>query len=141
MLTFVNVIDSRLLNRKDKCRNFNVFFKNWPTPASFSFIFGLFQTNIITILQQIYVKNVHPVYGAGIRTHDLWNVSLFPLPLEISMLAASSSAAAHFSSKEMLKYNCFSICFFFSLLELLIQKLAFVFYLQYLITIPSCQTD
>ena len=27
-------------------------------------------------------KNVHPVYGAGIRTHDLWNVSLFPLPLD-----------------------------------------------------------
>ena len=23
--------------------------KNWPIPASFSFIFGLFQTNIITI--------------------------------------------------------------------------------------------
>ena len=34
------------------------------------FIFGLFQTNINTILQQINVKNVHPVYGAGIRTHQ-----------------------------------------------------------------------
>ena len=22
-------------------------------------------------------KNVHPVYGAGIQTHDLWNMSLF----------------------------------------------------------------
>ena len=22
--------------------------------------------------------NVHPVYGAGIRTHDLWNMSLLP---------------------------------------------------------------
>ena len=29
-------------------------------------------------LRQTYVKNVHPVYGAGIRTHDLRNVSLFP---------------------------------------------------------------
>ena len=57
--------------------------KNWPIPASFSFIFGLFQTNIITIFTtNICGKNVHPVYGAGIRTHDLWNVSLFPLPLD-----------------------------------------------------------
>ena len=39
--------------------------------ASYSFIFGLFQTNINTILLQINVKNVHPVYGTGIQTHDL----------------------------------------------------------------------
>ena len=26
--------------------------------------------------------NVHPVYGAGIRTYDLQNVSLFPKPLD-----------------------------------------------------------
>ena len=31
-------------------------FLNGPSPASFSFIFGLFQTNINTILQQINVK-------------------------------------------------------------------------------------
>ena len=30
--------------------------ENGPSPASFSFIFGLFQTNINTILQQINVK-------------------------------------------------------------------------------------
>ena len=47
----------------------------WPT---FLFIFGLFQTNINTILQQINVKNVHPVYGNGIRTHDLLYMSLLP---------------------------------------------------------------
>ena len=47
-------------------------------PASFSFIFGLFKQISLQFLQQIYVKNVHPVYGAGIRTHDLQNVSLFP---------------------------------------------------------------
>ena len=31
-------------------------------------------------LQQINVKicHVHPVYGARIQTHDLWNMSLFP---------------------------------------------------------------
>ena len=55
------------------------FFLNGPTPASFSFIFGLFKQTL-QFLQ--YVKNVHPVYGAGIRTHDLQNVSLFPLPLD-----------------------------------------------------------
>ena len=44
-------------------------FKNGPSQASFSFIFGLFQTNI-TILQQINVKNVHLEYGAGISTND-----------------------------------------------------------------------
>ena len=55
-----------------------VFFLNWPSPASFPFIFGLLQTNINTILQQINVKNVHPVYDTVIRTHDLTNVSHLP---------------------------------------------------------------
>ena len=27
-------------------------------------------------------KNVHPVFGAGILTHDLQNVSLLPKPLD-----------------------------------------------------------
>ena len=36
-----------------------------------SFIFGLFKQTSLQILQQINVKNVHPVYGAGIRTQDL----------------------------------------------------------------------
>ena len=31
-----------------------------------------------TILQQINAKNVHLVYSAGIRTHDLWNMSSLP---------------------------------------------------------------
>ena len=46
-------------------------------------LFRSFQTNIITIFTtNICGKNVHPVYGARIRTHDFWNVSLFPLPLD-----------------------------------------------------------
>ena len=28
------------------------------------------------------MKNVHPVYGAGIQTHNLWNMSLLPWPLD-----------------------------------------------------------
>ena len=32
----------------------------------------------LQFLEQINVKNVHPGYGAGTRTHDLWHVSLLP---------------------------------------------------------------
>ena len=54
------------------------FKKKWAISGLFLFIYGLFQANINTIFQQINVKNVHPVYGAGIRTHDLQNMSLLP---------------------------------------------------------------
>ena len=27
-------------------------------------------------------KNVHPVNSTGIQTHNLWNMSLLPLPLD-----------------------------------------------------------
>ena len=43
------------------------FLKNGPSPASFSFLFSFFK-QILQLLPQINVKNVHPVYGAGIRT-------------------------------------------------------------------------
>ena len=33
-------------------------------------------------LQQIHVKNVHPIYGAGIHTLDLQDMSHLPKPLE-----------------------------------------------------------
>ena len=41
-------------------------------------VFNLFFKQTIQILQQIYVKNVHPLYGAGIWTKDLQNTSLLP---------------------------------------------------------------
>ena len=53
------------------------FFLNGPTLATFSFIFGLFKQKF-QFLQQINLKNVQPVNGAGIRTHDFWNVSFIP---------------------------------------------------------------
>ena len=60
-----------------------LFFFKWANPGPFFFYFRSFQTNITTIFTtNICGKNVHPVYGAGIRTHDLRNVSLFPLPLD-----------------------------------------------------------
>ena len=45
-------------------------------PGLFLFSFGLFK-KILQILQQIYVENYYPVNGAGIRTHDLRNMSFF----------------------------------------------------------------
>ena len=35
-----------------------------------SFIFSLFKQTSLQFLQQKYVKNVHPVYSAGIQTHN-----------------------------------------------------------------------
>ena len=55
-------------NRKRKRKGAEIvvmYFLNGPSLASFSFIFGLFKQTI-QILQQINVKNVHSVYGAGI---------------------------------------------------------------------------
>ena len=51
-------------------------FKNGPTPTSFIVYFRSLQS--LHFLQQIYVKNVHLVYGTGIQTHDLRNTSLLP---------------------------------------------------------------
>ena len=50
--------------------NSSFFKKGYPRP--FLNLFSSFQT-YIQFLQQIYVKkcNDHPVYGAGIRSHDL----------------------------------------------------------------------
>ena len=52
-----------------------VIFLKWAFPGLFFNLLSSFQTQI-KILQQMNVKNVHPVYGAGIRTHNLWNMSL-----------------------------------------------------------------
>ena len=43
-------------------------------------LFRLFSvySNKLQFLQQINVKNILPEYGAGIRTHDLLNMSSLP---------------------------------------------------------------
>ena len=51
-----------------------LFLKNGSFPASFC-LFSSFQTQI-TINTTNKCENVHPVYGAGIQTHDLWHMSL-----------------------------------------------------------------
>ena len=63
-----------ILNKGNEIRFSVVFFKKW---ASFSFTFGLFKQTI-QFLKQINAKNVHPVNGAGIQTHDLLNMSHYP---------------------------------------------------------------
>ena len=47
-------------------------------------LFSSLQTNISILTQQNYVKKcyVHPVYGVGIRAHNLRNMSLLPKPLD-----------------------------------------------------------
>ena len=58
-----------------------IHFLNGPTLASFSFIFSLFKQTLQFYNKYMW-KNVHPLNCAGIRTHDLRIVSLFPLPLD-----------------------------------------------------------
>ena len=53
------------------------FYKKIDHSRSLFHLFLSFQIHI-TILQQIYVKNVHPVYGAWIRIQDLQDMSLLP---------------------------------------------------------------
>ena len=54
------------------------FFK-WAIPGLFLVYFK--QTKV-HFLQQINVKNVHPVNGVAIRTHNLQNTSILALPLD-----------------------------------------------------------
>ena len=57
------------------------FFKKWSSPASFIVYFWAFSNkHHYNFYSKLMWKNVHPVYGAGIRTHDLQNRSLLPKP-------------------------------------------------------------
>ena len=57
---FTLLMDGPVGQQKPKNVRFLFFNKNGQSPASFSYNFVFFQTNI-TFLQQINVKNVHPV--------------------------------------------------------------------------------
>ena len=62
----------------------NEFFsivKKWAILDLFLIYFCLFKQTI-QFFQQINVINGHRVYCTGIRTHDLWNTSLLPQPLD-----------------------------------------------------------
>ena len=62
--------DTPILECDDEC--FDFFFK-CEISGLFFVYFRLFKPTL-KILQQINVKNVHPVYDAGIWTHDLQNL-------------------------------------------------------------------
>ena len=57
------------------------FLKKMCRPRPLFHLFSVFlkQTSI-QFCNRLMWKNVHPVYGAGIRTHDLQNRSLLPKP-------------------------------------------------------------
>ena len=57
------------------------FLKKWAIPSFFFVYFCVFK-QAIQFLQQIYAKNVHPVYGARIQIHGLQDKCLLPLPLD-----------------------------------------------------------
>ena len=53
------------------------FFKKRAHPRPLFHLISFFKQTL-QFLQQIYVKTVHPVYGAGIGTHNLLYMSLLP---------------------------------------------------------------
>ena len=65
-------------------------------PASLSFIFDLFKQTSLQLLQQIYVKNVHPVYGARIRTTTFRTWVSFITTRPISFRFMSPNKFIHF---------------------------------------------
>ena len=52
-------------------------FKKCVIPGLFFVYFNLFEQTL-QFVEQIYVKNVPPVYGVGIQTHNPQNMSLLP---------------------------------------------------------------
>ena len=53
-----------------------MFFK-WAIPSLFSVYFRLFKKTSLQFLQQMYAKNIHPVYSNGLQ-----DISLLPEPLD-----------------------------------------------------------
>ena len=51
-------------------------------PRLFFVYFRSFHTKQYNFYNKINTKNVHPVYGTWIRTHNLTNMSCHPLPLD-----------------------------------------------------------
>ena len=62
-----------------------IFLKKWANPGLFSVYFRLFKQTL-KFLQQINVKNVHPVSSTGIQTHNLMITSLPPYPLDQGLI-------------------------------------------------------
>ena len=89
--------------RDQCCKSFlaitddNGFLKNGPSLPLIR-LFSSFQTNITILTTD---KSVSAVYSTGIQTHDLWNTSLLPSPLDqgsrplMTMLITSKFSMGH----------------------------------------------
>ena len=67
--------------RKRMQGSYLFFLKKIGHPGLFLVYFGLFKQTL-QYLQQINLKNVHPVDGAGIWSDELQNISFIPYPLD-----------------------------------------------------------
>ena len=54
------------------------YFLKMGQPRPLFRLFLVFSNKHYNFYNKYMWKNVHPVYGPGIRTHELWNMSLFP---------------------------------------------------------------
>ena len=111
-----------------------VFFK-WANPGHF-FIYFRPSKHTLKILQQIGMwKNVHPVYGARIQTHNLWNMSLLPYPLDQDsrhtyLLLLKQLFFAMFNITKNKEHVCYG--------KYLFLKMSFPWPLSRLISFSSC---
>ena len=55
----------------------HLFLKKMGQPRPLFRLFSIFSNKHYNFYNKYMWKNVHPVYGAGIRTHNIWNMSLF----------------------------------------------------------------
>ena len=68
-----NVYCCKSFRRRDNFRGLTFIFK-WANPGLFLIYYQSFSNKQYNFYNKSLWKNVHPVYGAGIRTHDLSNM-------------------------------------------------------------------
>ena len=79
ILTKITNENALRAQRSTSTTNLITVFLKMGQPRPLFRLFLVFSNKHYKFLQQKYMwKNVHPVYDAGIRTHDFWNVSLLP---------------------------------------------------------------
>ena len=78
-----------------------VLFKNGPSPASFQFIF-VFSKLYLNFYNKCMRKNVHPIYSAGIQTHNFQNMSLLSITTRQGLPPSSEVLTRYYQAR----YNC-----------------------------------
>ena len=72
-----------VITKREQCK---FFLKKMGQPRPLFRLFSVFSNKHQYNFYKYMRKYVHPVYIAGIRTHDLQNVSLFPITLRPGLL-------------------------------------------------------